>query len=482
MSRPVLETDGYKFSMAEAGWPLRQETFYYAHRAGGPQVLPVDVERYVRALLPEARHEDYAYLARNGYELGGGFKAAICAADKLRVDALPQGAIFYPGEPVFSVTGPSALVSWLEPLLLQLHFRIQVATLARFDLDALAQAVATLSCDEERQIVAETLAWSRVPPPPMRVDEAGYRARVKAVAQDLVDAVGGAGERIFEVGLRAASCSSQHLAALEACKEAGITRTSNVYGAQKLGMVPVGTMGHEHVQRYGSDEAAYRAMRDRRPERSSYLLDTYDTLNQGLPAALAIIAEDPDRGDSIRFDSGDKAAQFEFAVHRARTLAVEPVYILEDGLNAADTCRLEALRERLGVPASHVFYGYGGTLISRPSFTPLTRDRVSAIWKLSQTARTPTMKFANSPAEGKQSLPGHPVVWRRVAGDGPIGIIGQAEEAVPDGYELLTGAEHDLAALDAHAQVVRSVATRALVQALRARHFPPERPEAHPHP
>src|SRR5262245_61528828 len=43
MAQSLLANDEYKFSTAEAGWPLRTETFYYSHRKGGPQVLPVDV-------------------------------------------------------------------------------------------------------------------------------------------------------------------------------------------------------------------------------------------------------------------------------------------------------------------------------------------------------------------------------------------------------------------------------------------------------
>ncbi len=113
--------------------------------------------------------------------------------------------------------------------------------------------------------------------------------------------------------------------------EAGIQRTSNVLLARTLGMIPVGTMGHEHVQRYGADEPAFRAMRERRPGRSSYLLDTYDTIRSGIPAALELIREDPGRGDSIRFDSGDKEKQYRPAVELAKSLGIRPVMILEDG-------------------------------------------------------------------------------------------------------------------------------------------------------
>ena len=76
MAQSLLATDGYKFSMAEAGWPLRTETFYYSHRKGGPQVLPVDVPAFLRSLLPTPADDDYRYLAEHSYEMGPGFKAA----------------------------------------------------------------------------------------------------------------------------------------------------------------------------------------------------------------------------------------------------------------------------------------------------------------------------------------------------------------------------------------------------------------------
>ena len=59
MTAPLLATDGYKFSMAEAGWPLRRETFYYSHRKGGLQVLPFDVEAELRKVLPHAEKGDW---------------------------------------------------------------------------------------------------------------------------------------------------------------------------------------------------------------------------------------------------------------------------------------------------------------------------------------------------------------------------------------------------------------------------------------
>jgi nicotinate phosphoribosyltransferase len=72
MAQSLLATDGYKFSMAEAGWPLRIETFYYWHRKGGAQVLPVDVAAFVHSLLPRPTDDDYRYLAEHSHEMGAG--------------------------------------------------------------------------------------------------------------------------------------------------------------------------------------------------------------------------------------------------------------------------------------------------------------------------------------------------------------------------------------------------------------------------
>jgi nicotinate phosphoribosyltransferase len=481
MAISLLATDGYKFSMAEAGWPLRRETFYYTHRKGGLQVMPLDVAAFVRSLLPEPRPEDYEFLARHDYEMGVGFKAAMLRRDRLVIHAIPRGALFYPKEPVLSLTGPSAMVSWLEPLLIQLNFRIQVATQALADREELARALSVVTCEEQKRIALETLDAVGVKAVPIRVDSEGYLQRVRAQVRELVEIVEDP-NRIFEVGLRAATCLEQHELALRACKEAGVVRTSNVEGARKLGMIPVGTMGHEHIQRYGSDEAAFRAMRERRPQRSSYLLDTYDTLASGLPTAYRLIREEPAARDSIRFDSGNKKLQYLYAVTLARDMGIHPINILEDGLDAQATREFEELRRQVAWEPSAQFYGYGGHIVARTMECPFTRDRVAAVYKLSLTGHTPTMKFGNELAEGKQSVPGAPVLFRRRHGLGPVGLIGQEGEQPPEGYFQLTGGAPETPSLVASQgadpkdlRVAYTPATQALVEELRQRHFPQAR-------
>lgn len=442
----LLETDGYKFSMAEAGFPLRDETFYYSHRKGGWQFLPIDVEDFIRKSLPTASTGDYSYLDSHGYFLGGAYRQAITQHDKVRITSLPKGSWFYEREPVFTVHGPSALVSWLEPLVLQLNFRIQIATCALLTPERLGEMVGITTCEREREIIRETLESIGVKCPDILVMTNTYSEDVLARAKSLVNIVGDP-NRLFEVGMRAVTCPEQHIYALRAVKEAGITRTSNVAWAQQGDMIPVGTMGHEHVQRHGSDYAAYTSMRDKFPGFIFYLPDTFDTLASGIPSALSAMQDDPTRNSGIRFDSEQGiVGHYLYAVNRARECGLTPMLGLESGWNLEKTVQFEKLRELVGWPADRQCYGYGGFLV-KPAWKHFERDDVSAVWKITQSGGKATMKFGDEPNGGKSSIPGKPVVWRPHLGmaayQGPAGWVAQEGEdwKPPVQATLLSGAK-----------------------------------------
>ena len=429
-SRSLLYTDGYKFSMAEAGFPLRREAFYYAHRKGGWAFLPVDVEDFVRDNLPISTPEDWAFLDAHGYFQGGAFRQAIAQHDRVKTVGLPRGSWFYDREPVFYVDGPSALPSWLEPCALQLNFRIQVATAALLNPDVLAEKVARVTCEAERAIVLETLDYVGVAAPSIQVDVEGYAAAVLARARRLVDILGDA-DRAFEVGMRAVSGMEQHRIALTAIRAAGIKRTSNVGLAAELDMIPVGTMGHEHIQRYGDDYQAFVAMRDKFPGFVFYLPDTFDTVASGAPSALSAMQAEPARNSGIRFDSEHGIrGHYLYAVNRARELGMVPYLGLESGWNEARTVEFEELRKLVDWPRERQGYGYGGYLV-KPPWPHFGRDDVSAVWKLcfSLCGR---MKFGDEPGSAKASIPGRPISWRPHLGmagyTGPFGYVAQQGE------------------------------------------------------
>jgi nicotinic acid phosphoribosyltransferase len=259
---------------------------------------------------------------------------------------------------------------------------------------------------------------------------------VKKAALDLIKIVGDP-SRVFDVGLRSAICPQQHEIVLEALSGTGIKRTSNVAGAKVLGLKPVGTMGHEHPQRFRQDELAFRAVKERRPFKSSFLTDTFSSFQSGIPAALRIIAEDPEAHDSMRYDSEDKRGDYIYAVSSAKRMQLDPTHIIESELDLEETAKFEELRKALEVAPERQFYGYGKYFVSDTAFGKLTRDRVSAVYKLSQTGPWPTMKFSRH----KESLPGRPILFRRTSGSGPAGIVGQEGEACPQGYVLVSGTQ-----------------------------------------
>jgi nicotinic acid phosphoribosyltransferase len=431
-------TDAYKNSMAQAGRPLAEETFYLSFRKGGWQYIPFDLETAVRAMLPEVPtilNDELSFLNENGYGLTDAMVAALQGS--IEIKAAPTGTWVYQREPLVTVTGPSYLVSWLEPLLLRLFFPIQLATAIMKKEETPEMFHCT--CEEQADIVRKVLESinRKDLEKHITVDTDAYREACLKQAQTLIAIVKDPA-RLFEVGMRAATCEEQHQVCLEGLREAGITATSNMALALAMGFRPVGTMGHEHIQRWASDLAGYRAMRDTRVGVPSYLLDTFDTITSGIPAAIKVMLE-RSHACSIRYDSGDKYAQYIYAHGEFGRYGLSPVHILEDGLTAEMTAKFETLRDFTGLGPEKQVYGYGGFFVSRHWNNPLSRDAVSAVYKLTQTNGEPRMKQGNEAGIGKQSIPGHPVAWRRLRGSGPMSVIGQDDERLPENYVLLSG-------------------------------------------
>jgi len=440
MSTSALATDAYKFAMAQAGFPLRRETFYFSFRHGGPQFIPLDLERRVRDMIvglqPTAAELEYA--RQHGYGFTGAMELALQSAD-LEIVAVPKGAWVLDREPIFSVTGPSFLVSWLEPMVLWFNFPIQLAT--ALELSApMPERAFVATCPEHAAIIESVLvsAGRKGRSASVVLETDRYAERVRRTVHDLVEAASGDPRRVFEVGMRSAVCMEQHRIALEACKAEGVSKTTNMHLARELGLSPVGAMGHEHVQRWGADQTAFEALRDMRSATPTYLLDTFDTMSSGITSVVKVMQQ-RSHDCAIRYDSGNKFIQYLHACEVLAEHGFEPSHVLEDGLDLAAMRHFESLRAFTRWPADKQVYGFGGTIVSSPMMIPWTRDRVGAVFKLAQTGDEPRMKFGNERGLGKQSVPGQPVVFRRVRGDGPLGIIAQRGEKIPDDYVELSG-------------------------------------------
>jgi nicotinate phosphoribosyltransferase len=100
-----------------------------------------------------------------------------------------------------------------------------------------------------------------------------------------------AGDRIFsDFGLRRA----QGLGAIHASRAAfigGASSTSNVLAAKLFDIPPSGTQAHSWIQSFDSELEAFRAYAKIHPENTILLVDTYNTLNSGIPNAIIVAHE-----------------------------------------------------------------------------------------------------------------------------------------------------------------------------------------------
>ncbi len=470
----LLSTDKYKPVMARAGFPLRRETFVFSFRKGGPFWVPFDLEARVRELLPRVESNDLQWLASQGLRVDEAQREAL--GGEVEVRALPKGSWFLAGEPILTVTGPSALVSTIEATVVALRFPIQVASAAMLAPERLGELVGSVTCDSERELVLEAIDAAGVAPPfPIAVDPDGYMAAVHARTRALLAAAGDPA-RVLEAGLRAATTLEQHELALTAAQDAGLVATTHLEGARELELNAGGTTGHEHAQRWGSDHAAFAAARDTLAGEVTYLLDTYSTRESGLPSALRALREAPERRASVRLDcEATMASDLRATIRELRSSGLDETcagIVLGGGLDAKRIAAFEGLRRRLEWPAARLRYLVGQSLVA-PHVPLPTRGEIGAVYKLGVTGGRPTMKFSDDP--GKASLPGHPVVFRpdRPGTEHAFGLVGQLGERAPRGTVLLDeNAPREVIErvppVGGDARVEPTLATRALLTRLRS--------------
>ena len=115
---------------------------------------------------------------------------------------------------------------------------------------------------------------------------------------------------VIEFGLRRAQGPDGALSACRAAIIGGVDGTSNVLGAAILKASAKGTHAHSWIQSFGSEMEAFRSYARSFPDESILLVDTYDTLQSGVPNAIHVAKELETQGHrlvGIRIDSGDLA-------------------------------------------------------------------------------------------------------------------------------------------------------------------------------
>ncbi len=266
----ALLTDLYQLTMAygyfKSGLADQEATFHLTFRENpfeGGYAISCGLAGAVDWLESfRFDQEDIAYLAsligNDGKALFGSTFLDYLAKMKpaCDVDAIPEGTVVFPHEPLVRVTGPMIQAQLLEtPLLNLINFPTLIATKA---------------------------------------------ARICRSAGD---------DTVLEFGLRRAQGIDGALTASRSAYIGGCSATSNVLAGRLFGIPVRGTHAHSWVMCFDDEVASFDAYAKALPNNCVFLVDTYDTLN-GVRNAIEAgkrLRAGGHRMVGIRLDSGDLA-------------------------------------------------------------------------------------------------------------------------------------------------------------------------------
>ena len=266
---PALLTDLYQLTMAQGYWEhgkhdetacfhmyFRENPFKggFAVACGMSQLAQI-VEDF------RFSDEDCAYLASLDAPAGGKlFKPEFIEYLRslkleLDIDAVYEGTVVFPNEPLVRVVGPILQCQLLETSLLNcVNFQTLIATKA-----------------------ARVTSVSKVP--------------------------------VMEFGLRRAQGAGGGLWASRAAVAGGCASTSNVLAGKLFDLPVSGTHAHSWVMAFDNELESFRAYASSMPGNCVLLIDTYD-VEQGAANAITVGLEMRERGErlaGVRIDSGDLA-------------------------------------------------------------------------------------------------------------------------------------------------------------------------------
>jgi nicotinate phosphoribosyltransferase len=308
-----------------------------------------DVLRYLKNL--KFSQEDLDYLERLGFA-----EDFLTYLGRLRfhgeVWAMPEGTVFFPGEPVIRITGSLIETQIVESFLLN------------------AVNLSTMIATKASRIVA---------------------------AAD--------GRRVYDFSLRRTHGTDAALKAARSAYLAGFRGTSNVLASKLYDIPAVGTMAHSFVMSFSSELESFRAFFETFPNRCILLVDTYDT-QKGVANAIKVAKEFKARGyrlKAVRLDSGDLVKLSQTARKMLDRCGLRGVKILASG--DLDEYKIEKL-----VLKGAAIDDFGvGTKMGVSADSP----SLDVIYKISEVTNKegvflPTMKLS----EKKVTLPGRKQVFR----------------------------------------------------------------------
>ncbi|OPY36283.1 MAG: putative nicotinate phosphoribosyltransferase [Methanoregula sp. PtaU1.Bin051] len=253
----ALTTDLYELTMAQS---------YLEHEKTGNSVFSL----FART-LPEERN----FLVVCGLDtLVGQLKAFRFSSDDLA---------YLSGLDVFS----DHFLSWLKSYRFNANlFAIPEGTIV-FENEPLVQIEGSLP---EVQIL-ETLVLNSIQYQTLVASKA---ARIMSVNR---------GKPVVDFGFRRSHMAEAGIYAARAGYIAGFSGTSNLEAGKRFGIPVVGTMAHSYVMVFSCEEESFRSFASSFPDRTLFLLDTYDT--RGCIEKVVRLVKEGVPLIGVRLDSGD---------------------------------------------------------------------------------------------------------------------------------------------------------------------------------
>lgn len=213
------------------------------------------------------------------------------------------------------------------------------------------------------------------------------------------------GRPVMEFGMRRARGIASSVLATRAAFVGGVTSTSNVLAWQEYRIPVSGTMSHAWVMAFPSEREAFRAYMEQAADNIVLLIDTYDTLESGLPNALAVFGEMFGSGKfpkvfGVRLDSGDLADLSKKVRKALDENGFDKGIIVVS--NDLDEYIIESL---LTQGAAIDVFGVGTKLVNAEGAPSL-----GGVYKLAEIEGVPRMKIAGNLE--KMTNPGKKQVWR----------------------------------------------------------------------
>lgn len=370
----ALLTDLYQLTMSYAYWKERKadqqaifHLFYRSNPFRGGYVVAAGLQPALELIRDFRFHsDDVEFLATiTGNDGKPIFEPAFLdylseLQLSVDVDAIPEGTVVFPHEPLLRIRGSILQCQLLETALLNIiNFQSLIATKA-----------------------------SRI-----------------VMAAD--------GDSVLEFGLRRAQGIDGALAASRAAHIGGCSATSNVLAGKLFGIPVRGTHAHSWVMSFDSELESFSAYAQAMPNNCVFLVDTYDTL-EGVKHAIAVgqhLKSSGHRMVGIRLDSGDLANLSIEARKLLDAAGFEDAVIVAS--NDLDERLIQSLKQQ---GAAIAVWGVGTKLV-----TAYDQPALGGVYKLGaiQTSKgswLPKIKLSEQLI--KTSTPGVLQVRRYFDGDG----------------------------------------------------------------